>query len=336
VRRAGGTTVVHSRDPAISRRVAPTGEGVRMHPSPQALALFSTHGGCAAVRHLVALPGVDHLQIHRWNRQGVILPMHRDVHRLAGAPETDEQALWAAILRGGDHALAGPRATCWLLGLEGFTTLEVDVVVKAPHRCRATSFPCTTRVLAGGDRAETRGYPCLSVTRAVIEVARALAPKDLRTLIDSARRNGLLEVDRLARRARALEEAPGSRRGAVAVLAVIASGTLAQESETERDAEPFLATTTLELVWQVTDLVPGRRFDAVDHAARIIVEVDSRAWHTLGSDRDADGLRDLQTEEVAGYLVIRLTAGMIRHHGDEVRRRIDAIRAKRVAEHATG
>jgi hypothetical protein len=294
--------------------------------------LFAAHGGCASVSSLVQLEGISHDTVLRMRAQGLVRPVHWGVVQLVGAPTTGGTRLWAALLRCGDHAVAGAMASCWLHGLEGFSRLTVDVVLAAPHRSRGTSFPARTRTLDRIDKTRVRGFPALTAARAIIEVAPSLKPKELRVLIDSARRKGLVSIAQLRARALALEHEAGSRRGALAVLEAIGSGTFEQESENERACVDFLATTQLKLEWQVADLVPGRRFDAVDRAAQLIIEIDSRLWHTLGSDRDSDGLRDLEVGEVVdGYKVFRLTLGMVRYHAEETRRRIDAIRAKRLA-----
>ncbi len=262
--------------------------------------------------------------------------VHRGVVRIPGAPETDEQRLWAALLRCGEHAVAGPAASCWLHGLEGFDELVVSVVVAAPHRCRGTDFPARTRHDVEGDRVTISGMPALSAARAIIEVAHRLTDKQLRVLIDSARRKRVLTIERLRHRAEELSDTPWSRRGARAVLRVVGSGALDQESENEREIAAFLATTTLQLEWQVSDLVPGRRLDAVDREATLVLEIDSRLWHTLGSDRDDDGLRDLEIQEACGYAVFHLTLGMVRFKPEETRRHLDAVRAQRVRRTAAG
>jgi hypothetical protein len=293
---------------------------------------FAGHAGCAAVASLVRLAGVDHDTIVRWRRQGLIIRVHRGVDRVVGAPRTPEQRLWAALLRAGRFARAGARASCWLHGLDGFGAPVVDVVVEAPHRARATGFPAVTRDIGAQDRASVRGFCCLSATRAIIELAHTLEARELRVLIDSARRKRLLTIEGLRRRAQALSSVTGCRRGAAAVLDLIGTGTFDRESEVEREIFDFLSTTTLQLEWQVTDLVPNRRLDAVDRAALLILELDSRAWHTLGSDRDHDGLRDLEVVEAAeGYVVFHLTLGMVRFAPEETRRRLDAIRAQRIS-----
>jgi hypothetical protein len=257
--------------------------------------------------------------------------VHRGVVRLVGAPVTDEQQLRAALLRCGEGARCGPSSSAWLLGLEGYRKLAVDVVLPAPRRARSTAFPVLTRSLEVQDRLEVRGLPSLGAVRTIIELAAGLDPKQLRVLIDSARRTRRATVPLLKERALELVEEPGSRSGSLAVLRAIGEGGLAKESEAERTIARFLASTTLRLRWQVTDLLPGRRFDAVDDEAQMIVESDSKAWHTLGSDRDADHLRDMEVAEaLPSWLVVRVTLGMVRYEPEQTRRHLDALRAQRV------
>jgi hypothetical protein len=299
-----------------------------------ALQVFIAHAGSASVRDLAAIDGVTTAMVHGWRRRGITVKVHRGVDRIAGAPVTNDQKLWAALLRCGEHAVAGPRASCWLHGLEGFSTLEIDVVVKAPHRCRGTAFPALTRTLRPQDVTFVRGVPTLSASRAIIEIAHTLSDKQLRVLIDSARRKRLVTIERLRDDAIALRDEDGCRRGARAALELLGSGSLDMESENEREVEEFLATTTLELEWQVEGVVPGRRLDALDRAAGLVLEIDSQLWHTLGSDRDSDGLRDLEISEAGDYVVFHLTLGMVRFTPEETRRRLDAIRARRISRRA--
>lgn len=304
-----------------------------MHIPPAAASLFARHNGCASISGLLALEGVTRHTVVRWREGKIVKPVHHGVVRVAGAPVTPELRLSAALLRCGPTARAGPRMTCYLLKLEGFSKPTLDVVLPAPHRARSTAFPALTRQLEREDRFSAGGFPVLSAVRAIIEVAATLEQKELRLLIDSARRRRLT-IDALQDRATTLREVPGSRRGARAVLSLLGSGTMAQESESEREMVEFLETTDLVLDWQVEDIVPGRRMDAADRAALLVIEMDSTMWHTLGSDRDADGLRDLELVEESDYIAFRLTLGMVRLEPDRTRAHLNAIRAKRTASTA--
>ncbi|MBA2317173.1 MAG: hypothetical protein H0V93_05235 [Euzebyales bacterium] len=90
------------------------------------------------------------------------------------------------------------------------------------------------------------------------------------------------------------------------------AGVLDLESEGERRLLPLLADFDPQPETQVTDLVKGRRLDVAWRAIRYGLEYDSEDHHTLPTDRDADGLRDLECGS-AGVLVHRITAGMLRY-----------------------
>lgn len=165
----------------------------------------------------------------------------------------------------------------------------------------------------------------MTATRALIDVAGRISERELRVAVDSARRQGLVRVDRLARRAAAL----GNRPGAAAMRRLVASGQLAQESEGERAlAGLFLPGDPLPC-WQVW-VLPGIRVDAAYLEARLVLEYDGRAWHTLDTDREADAARELKLE-AANIAVVRVTAGMLRNARAETRRRILALYHQRCA-----
>lgn len=86
-----------------------------------------------------------------------------------------------------------------------------------------------------------------------------------------------------------------------------------------------------ELEGQVTDLVPGRRLDLAERVSLMGYEYDSRAHHVFPTDRDDDGLRDLECAD-HGVLILRITAGMLRNHLVETRARIIRIRERRLRE----
>jgi hypothetical protein len=273
-----------------------------------------------------------------WLRRGLFSRDHRGVLRLRGAPRTPQQQLMSAVLRGGEGARADGRASCWLLGLEGFGP-SVGIVVPFPRQVGGVSFESHTTTLEPADFSTVDGIACLSAARALIEVAPHISEKALRVAFDSARRSGLLTVAWLERRAIAL----GTHYGARLVLKMIGTKVLEQESEGERVLSKLL-TGVDGLEWGVSDLVPGRRLDCLDRDALLVIEYDGRDHHVLPTDRDADGLRDIEVRSVKvdgiPLDIVRITGGMIKEHPQRVRdfieRRRDERRREIAALRATG
>ena len=280
-----------------------------------------------------------------WLRRGLFIKEHRGVWRLRGAPRTPAQRLMAAVLRAGPDARADGAASCWLHGLEGFGS-SVGVVLPFPRQASGVSFEAHTTVLEPADLATVDGIPCLTAARALIEVAPSLTDKQLRVAFDSARRAGLLTVDWLERRATALSSLYGARL----VLRMIGSKVLDQESEGERVLAPFLREFP-DLEWGVKDVVPGRRLDCFMRDALLVLEYDGRDHHVLPTDRDADGLRELEIRAVkidgVPLEVFRITKGMLteqpqaiqaflRRRREERRREIAVARSTALQSPATG
>lgn len=261
--------------------------------------------------------------IHGWIRRGLLIAVERGVYSLPGVPLTFERRVLARLLRCGPDAVAGPFATLALLGVEGFDAgLQIDVVVTRDRKL--TTPDCKHLDIPKADR--TRHHkviPVLSAARALLEVAPHVSRKRLRVAFDDARRRELLTVAHARRRAEDLPDHPGS----VILLDFLGSDAAEAESDGERPMQEFLKQTlpNERIEWQVTDLVPGRRLDAVVRRLLLGFEYDSREYHV---DREADYLRDLDCGG-DGVQVIRISAGMLRHHAEQTRAGILAVVSQR-------
>jgi hypothetical protein len=281
---------------------------------PQMLRIMRRQHGLVTRTQVIAC-GVPPRVLQGWVRRGVLEQVARGVYRLPALCTPPEQALLAAVLRCGDGARAGGFTSAWLHRLEGITLpAPPDVVIPTGRHLRRDALPCTVRstVLPRLDRTTRLGVPCVSATRALIEIAPRVTDKALRVALDSARRRRLTSLTLLRSRVKALADHAGSR----VVARLLASGEADPESEGERVMQRFLAPLGLPLEWGVTDLVPGRRLDAAYRAGLVAFEYDGRDHHVLPTDRDADGLRDLEAT-ARDVLVVRITAGMIRDRPQE-------------------
>lgn len=205
--------------------------------------------------------GVSPAVLEGWLRRGVLERVARGVYRLPAVVVSPEQGLLAAVLRCGDGARAGGHSSGWLHRLEGLDMPGYpDIVIPRGRHVRRDALPYTVRatVLPRADNATVQDVPCLSATRALIEIAPQLNGKALRVALDSARRRRLTSLTLLRSRVKALADHAGSR----VVARLLASGEADPESEGERVMQRFLAPLGLPLEWGVTDLVPGRRLDA--------------------------------------------------------------------------
>lgn len=264
--------------------------------------------------------------VHR----GALERVHRGVYRASGSARPPEQRLLAAVLRGGRGARIDGVLAAALHGLEG-CDLDDRLTIVIPSDRRVTGVSFTVHVgpdVVIGDRATVRGVPTVTVARALIDMASEGITKRWRVAYDSARRSGLLSPAWLQRRAQENADAPGARH----VLAFLAGPDAAPETEGERALARLTRYAPVQPEWGVW-LLPGIRVDAVYRRARIVLEYDSRDWHTLDSDIAADVARQRRLEE-AGWLVIRVTHRMIRDDPVGTLAMIERLRLEREATFA--
>ncbi|MEX2621901.1 MAG: type IV toxin-antitoxin system AbiEi family antitoxin domain-containing protein [Egibacteraceae bacterium] len=280
------------------------------------------------VRRLgLAAPAIDF-----WVRRGHLEVVYRGVYRLAGCPTSHEQDALAKVLRAGDGAAAGGEMTLGLFRFEGFRLAQggTGVLVPTGRRVTGVPFPIRATALPHGHRATVARVPALTPTRALVEYAHAEQGKRWRVTFDDACRRRLTFPERLRQCARTLLPHPG----ALACLTLLGDPSVSGlESEGERGLDWLVRDIEPAPEWQVTDLVPGRRLDFAWREALFAVEYDGRDHHVLPTDRDHDGLRDLEAAE-NGVQVLRITAGMLRDDPDRTRAMVIRALRRRLAEQA--
>lgn len=271
--------------------------------------------------------GVGAAVLSGMTRHGALQVVQRGVYRVPGSHAPQEQTAMAAVLRAGPGArLAGEHALA-LYRIEGSRRNGPPTVLVPPGRTvRAVDFSVRATHIPAGDRAVVASVPSLRIERAVLELARDAHTRRVLQVVDSARWLGLLRVERLFRRARALPRHAGART----VLRLFADAALGPESFGERDLQALLAGLPGHFEWGVADVVPGVRFDAYERAARLALEYDGERDHSAERDVFADRSRELRVRE-AGIELIRITKGMLREEREVTRRRIAAVLRARSA-----
>ncbi|QBI20166.1 DUF559 domain-containing protein [Egibacter rhizosphaerae] len=260
----------------------------------------------------------------RRGRWGVV---HRGVYRAAGSARPAEQIHLAAVWRVGYEAVLTGEPGLGLFGVEANRSDAVpDVIGRRGQRVRAAPFRVRyVGPLHPRDRATLNRIPIARPHRMLVDRAAELRGRELRTVIDSARRLGLTGEDRLhdaAMRAR-------PQRGAAVVLRLLESGGLATESEGERLLADLFSDVDPPPEPQQF-LLPDIRVDLVWRDAGLVVEYDGTDHHTLRSDRDYDRQRRDRLR-AAGWTVIVVTKQMCRDL-DGLRRRVLARRAELLRE----
>lgn len=299
------------------------------------LRLTSRQLGLVTRAQLVAIAvglGLSAEAVDGWVRRGHLERVHRGVYRLAGCPTAHEQDALAKVFRAGEGAAADGEMTLGLFGIEGFRLSQTPggVLVPTGRRVTGAPYPVRATALPNGHRATVARVPALTPTRGLVEYALLEHGKPWRVAFDDARRRRLTYPQKLLQCARAL--VPDA--AAMACLALLGEPAVAGlESEGERSLDWLVGDIDPPPEWQVDDLVAGRRFDFAWRAARFAIEYDGRDHHTLPTDRDSDGLRDLEAAE-NGVQVLRVTAGMLREQPDRTRALIIRILHRRLAEQA--
>ncbi|HVM20928.1 MAG TPA: type IV toxin-antitoxin system AbiEi family antitoxin domain-containing protein, partial [Egibacteraceae bacterium] len=286
--------------------------------------LFACQWGVASRRQLVALAKTAKA-VDGWVRHGLLIRVHRGVYRLRGVPVTPHSQIMAAVLRGGDDAVAGPFASSALHGLDGFTLGgTLDIVVAAQRQLSNLSFAAHALDLEPADRCVVDDIPALKASSSLILLGNALGEEKWRVAWDDARRRKLVTLDRMGRRVAAHPDWPG----ADTVGNYLAGGVLLPDGEGERRLQGLLVGFHPQPEWGVEDLVPGRRLDCAWREVLLALEYDGRDHHVLPTDRDNDGIRDLECE-VHGVKILRITAGMLRRDAPGVKRMIELVYARR-------
>lgn len=156
------------------------------------------------------------------------------------------------------------------------------------------------------------GVPVTTASRALLDLAAELAPRELERLAAQAERAGLSD-DRMLRQ---LLERHSRHRGASSLRDLVAA--TAGPQLTRSDAEARL----LELLRRAgmprpeTNVrVAGYEVDFLWRAERLVVEVDGFAFHSSARAFERDRRRD-SALSAAGMRVMRITWRQLEHEGE--------------------
>ena len=199
------------------------------------------------------------------------------------------------------------RPAAALLGIRDAARSTVDVTVPRRLRPHDGIRPHYADV-PYDERTVHAGIPVTTVPRTLLDLANVLQPHELRRALEQV--EALELADPLT--SIAVVQRHSGRRGAKALKAALAQGPICPSlprSELERRFLALIDHAGLRkpLVNHWID-VAGEliQADCVWPAERLIVEVDSRAWHGTGQAFDRDRRRDRRCL-AAGWRVMRVT-----------------------------
>ncbi len=149
----------------------------------------------------------------RWHR------LHRGVFRLAGAPPTWHQSLYAACLAWGPDAFASHRAAAALRSLAGFEGQHIELIVPRGRSRHDPDVILHRMTLRPGDTTTLDHIPVTTTARTLVDLA-GLAPKDaVEEALDDALRRRLTTIQALRRQVAVGESAP--TRGVKVIRALL-------------------------------------------------------------------------------------------------------------------
>ena len=270
-------------------------------------ALAAGQCGLFSRRQVLERGGSDAFILRR-ARSGRWLVVAPGVYGVAGHEPSFRRSVWAALLAGPASAVVSHGAAGAIRRLPGFPSNRLTLTV--PHGTRrgnpiAQVFQ--TRSMPAPE--DVGGLPVTSVERIYLDVARFTGPKKLLHLVDEARAADLTSVVRLRREF--LRLARSGRNGISTMRTVLDSydeGAVASRPQLERQLDRILARIPAPVLREAS--LPGREWSLervdrrFDHPRRLIVEGDSRRWHTRVADFRRDRERD-RTALRAGYPTVR-------------------------------
>jgi very-short-patch-repair endonuclease len=264
--------------------------------------LAEAQHGVVARRQLEEI-GFGRRAIDRRLSMGRLHPIHRGVFAV-GHPAITGLGRWmAAVLACGPTSLLSHRSAGTLLGIHPTATLAVDVTRPGGGPSRPGIKLHSSRSLDPSDVTACRGIPVTAPARALLDIAEVVTLRQLRRAFEEAQRLKL--ADPVSVRA-CLARNPG-RHGQAPLLALLKEAHEPQltRSEIERILLEISRAVGLQAP-RMNAVICGFEVDALWEGQKLIVELDSYAWHSDRAAFEQDRVRDA-TLQLEGYLVLRIT-----------------------------
>lgn len=178
----------------------------------------------------------------------------------------------------------------------------VELSSTQPHRLAGVRVH-RVRSLPVDEITSLEGLALTTPARTLLDLAGCLAAAALERCVAKAEREGLVKSDALAALIARYPARPGTR--ALRRLLAQEGGAAFTRSEAEARFLALVRSGGLP-VPRFNQQLAGYEVDALWPAARLVVEIDGRAWHADARAFERDRLRDAALA-AAGYRVIRVT-----------------------------
>jgi very-short-patch-repair endonuclease len=273
-----------------------------VHPDIAIAALARRQHGIVTWRQLIGA-GIGRGAIESRVASGRLVRVHRGVF-LSGAVMPPLGREHAAVLALGERALLSHRSAAAVHSLlpEPDGAVEVTVVGRRPPQRRGVRVHYASD-LPRRDRARRHGIAITGAARTLLDVAETCRPREAERAYDEAITRRLVAHKQLCA---LIERSPG-RRGIPVLRALLDRD--APPALTDREAEERLLTIVRAAglpapecnVW-----IGPYRVDFYWRGYRLVVEVDSHAWHSSPQKFESDRRRDQQLQ-AQGIAVMRVT-----------------------------
>ena len=271
-----------------------------------------------ALEELVRL-GVEPRTVSRWAQGGRLHRVYPGVYAV-GHPKLTAEGRWLAAVKAcGPGAVLSHQTAAALLAIRRSSSPLIHVTTPTRASPRGIRVKRVRR-LHPEDRATRDGIPVTSVARTLLDLAEVLPLDQLRRACEQAERLGLLDLIAIRR---LLARNP-RRRGTPKLRAAL-TGWIAPpdvRSDWERDLPDFCARHSIPQP-ELNQLVEGHLVDALWRDRRVIVELDSWAFHRSPRAFEDDRKKYAQLQ-LAGYLALPIT-----RLDDDAARMISAATAAR-------
>lgn len=303
------------RDPC--RREPRSAAGVSLHlpvhrTGEICARLATAQHGVVARRQLVAAGMTRHV-IGGLLRRGHLHPVHREVYAV-GHPRLTQQGRWmAAVLSCGEGAALSHRSAGGARGIvrEGTTT-----TVSVPRRIVRPGLRLVTTTLQPDEVTVEKGIPMTTVARTLLDLAGVLDRPALERALHQAEADRRADATPLS----VLLDRYPRRAGTPLLRALLddlrGTGAQVTKSVMEERFRALLAEHGIPLP-RTNAFVEGLEVDCLWSRERVVVELDSRAFHDRSRTFERDRLRD-RTLHVAGYVVVRITWRELRDRPERV------------------
>ncbi|MFZ0042519.1 MAG: DUF559 domain-containing protein, partial [Solirubrobacteraceae bacterium] len=230
--------------------------------------------------------------------------VHQGVYALGRPQLTPNGHRLAAVLACGPSAVLSHKSAGQLWDLLRTSQMRIDVTVPGTSRRDREGIRIhRTRALDPADTGTLNGIPVTSVPRTVVDLAAVLNRDQTLRVVEQGARLECLDFGALRR---TLDRNP-NHKGRETLRLILADFTAAPvtRSDFERDFLAIVTDAGLPKP-QMNSVVAGLEVDACWPDWELIVELDSRGFHSDPRAFERDRLRDARLQR-AGFRVLRVT-----------------------------